>query len=175
MISVIKGDITRLDFDVIVHPSNTSLTPGIGLSKAIFQAGGYRLVDACQRLGGCHVGQAKMTLSYNLPCRAVIHTVGPIYSGNKKDKEYLEGCYWNSMSIAYEFYKLNKLERMSLAFPSIATGMGFGYPKEEACTIAIKTIQMVYMAYPQSQAIDVIFVCNDEEEYLLYKERLRKR
>ena len=57
-----------------------------------------------------------MTLAYNLPCKAIIHVAGPIYSGSKKDQEYLEACYWNAMSIAYEYFKLNHLKHMTLAF-----------------------------------------------------------
>ena len=116
MITVMKGDITRLDFDVIVNPVNTSVTPIGKVGIAIGKAGGYRLTDACQRLKTCQTGQAKMTLAYNLPCKAIIHVAGPIYSGSKKDQEYLEACYWNAMSIAYEYFKLNHLKHMTLAF-----------------------------------------------------------
>jgi O-acetyl-ADP-ribose deacetylase len=173
MITVMKGDVTRLDFDVIVTAANTSLTPVGVVGKEIFEKGGYRLQDACQRLGGCHTGEAKMTLSYDLPCRAIIHTVGPIYSGTKKDAEYLEACYWNSMSLAYEFFKLNKLKRMTLAFTCISTG-AYAYPKDEACHIAVSTIQKIYQQYTKSRNIDVIFVCREEDDYLLYKEALKK-
>ncbi len=173
MITVIKGDITRLDFDVIVCAANTSLTPVGHVAKAIFDHAGYRLQDACQRLHGCHTGEAKMTHSYNLPCQSIIHTVGPIYSGTKKDEEYLEACYWNSISLAYEFFKLNHLKQMTLAFSSISTGT-YGFPKDKACQIAVQTIQKIMNEYKKARDIDVIFVCDEEEDYLLYKEALKK-
>ncbi len=172
MITVMKGDITRLDFDVIVNPVNTSVTPIGKVGIAIGKAGGYRLTDACQRLKTCQTGQAKMTLAYNLPCKAIIHVAGPIYSGSKKDQEYLEACYWNAMSIAYEYFKLNHLKHMTLAFPCISTDT-YGYPRDQACAIAIHTIKDVFAHYPKAKAIDVTFVCNEEQDYLLYKEGIR--
>lgn len=174
MITVLKGDITRLDFDVIVNAANEKLAPGGGVCGAIHQAAGRALAAECWKLKGCRTGQAKMTHAYNLPCKAVIHAVGPIYSGDAKDKSYLEAAYWNSMVLAYEFMKKNHMHHLSLAFPCISTGI-YGYPKDEACTIAVRTVQRMFAQYKVTRDIDVTFVCFDEENYMLYKKALGVR
>ncbi len=75
--------------------------------------------------------------------------------------------------MAYEFFKLNHLKQMTLAFSSISTGT-YGFPKDKACQIAVQTIQKIMNEYKKARDIDVIFVCDEEEDYLLYKEALKK-
>ena len=174
MMHVLKGDITRLDFDVIVNAANEQLAPGGGVCGAIHQAAGKALAAECWKLGGCRTGQAKMTHAYELPCKAVIHAVGPIYSGSPKDKEYLEAAYWNSMVLAYDFMTKNHMDHLTLAFPCISTGI-YGYPKEAACKIAIRTVQRMYAQYKDTRHIDVTFVCHDEENYMIYKKAMHVR
>lgn len=113
------------------------------------------------RQGGCKVGEAVITSAGNLPAKYVIHTVGPRWNnGESQEEEKLKSCYVNCLSIA-EDYQLR-----TIAFPNISTGI-YKFPKEKAARIAINAIK----EYPIS--LDkLIFVCFDEENYSLYKEKL---
>lgn len=104
MISTLKGNISLLDFDLIVDPTNQQVLPMQGVSAQIFHQSGNEMMKACQALNGLEVGKAKMTESFNLPCKAVIHTCGPRYiDGAHNEDEYLAACYWNSMALAYDY------------------------------------------------------------------------
>lgn len=173
MISTLKGDITRLDFDIIVNPANTTLMPGSGLCGAIFSQAGKGLIEECLELKGCEIGQVKITKSYNLPCKAIIHAVEPLYfDGNQQEAELLEACYWNSMSLAYQFTRVNHLDALNIAFPILSTEKN-GYPKREACHIAVSTIRKLFRQFPDANFINVIFVCDDQENYSYVKEEIR--
>lgn len=175
MISTLKGDLTRLDFDIIVNAANEQLAPGGGVCGAIFRAAGPELITACEKLGGCPCGQARITSAYRLPSQVIIHTVGPRYiDGNHQESQYLEAAYWNSLSLAYDYMRNQHLKHITIGFPCISTGI-FGYPKEEACQIAVHTVKELMETYNEAQAMDVVFVCFGEEDYLLYKKELNIR
>lgn len=138
-IQIVLGDITKQeDVEAIVNAANTSLLGGGGLDGAVHWAAGPELLDECIKLHGCKTGEAKITGGYELPCKYVIHTVGPIYrGGNDREAELLASAYRNSMQLALE-----KGIR-SIAFPAVSTGR-YGYPVEEAAKIAVGTVRDFY-------------------------------
>ena len=157
-LKVIQGDITELRVDAIVNAANTSLLGGGGVDGAIHRKAGPGLNEECRKLHGCEVGEAKITKGYNLPAKHVIHTVGPVYHGLKRDPILLANCYRNSLNLAKE----NDIH--TIAFPAISCGV-YGYPKEKACAIAVKTIKD-WFSENKDYSIDVILCAYDSGMYL---------
>lgn len=164
-INLVKGGIEDLDCDAIVNSANNTLIPGAGgVDKDIHDAAGEGLATECRTLHGCGTGEAKITDAYDLDCDYVIHTVGPIYSGKPKDEDDLANCYESCLYLARE-HGLH-----SIAFPCISTGY-FGYPKEEACDIAVQTI-LGWLSDNDDYPIGITFCCKDDENYDIYQDYL---
>ncbi|PJF31548.1 MAG: O-acetyl-ADP-ribose deacetylase [Candidatus Thermofonsia Clade 1 bacterium] len=159
-IEIIEGDITKLAVDAIVNAANTSLLGGGGVDGAIHRAAGPQLLEACRKLGGCPVGEARLTEGYQLPARYVIHTVGPIWQGgNNNEDALLASAYRSSLALAVQHGV------RSIAFPSISTG-AYGFPMERAIPIALNTVQ-AFLEHDQTLQ-RVIMVCFGRDAYEQY-------
>jgi O-acetyl-ADP-ribose deacetylase (regulator of RNase III) len=167
-LQVVHGDITRMEVDAIVNAANSGLMGGGGVDGAIHGAGGPAIMEACRAIreaqGGCPTGQAVITTGGRLPAPYVIHAVGPVWHGGGQDEDaLLASAYRNSVALA-----ASKGLR-TLAFPNISTGI-YGFPRERAADIAIGAVREALAAAPGIE--QVTFVCYDEENYRLYRERL---
>jgi O-acetyl-ADP-ribose deacetylase (regulator of RNase III) len=167
-IKVITGDITLQKVDAIVNAANSSLLGGGGVDGAIHRAAGRALLNECRMIpnghkGRCPTGECVVTGAGMLPCKKVIHTVGPVYSGAAEDARLLASCYRSCLKAA----EAAALE--SIAFPNISTGV-YGYPKPAAAAIAVAAVRETL---PQTPSIKlVLFVCFDRENYRVYQDLL---
>jgi O-acetyl-ADP-ribose deacetylase (regulator of RNase III) len=141
---------------------------GGGVDGAIHRAAGPQLLEECIRIAEerrpnspCPAGDAVITAAYKLPCKYVIHTVGPIWQGgNQGEAATLASCYRNSLLLAAE------KSITSIAFPNISTGV-YGYPKDKAAAVAVDTVKKTLNEISGIER--VVFVCFDEENYGLYE------
>ena len=165
-IQMIRADITKLsDVDAIVNAANKSLLGGGGVDGAIHRAAGSKLLEECRGLNGCETGEAKITGAYKLPCKYVIHTVGPVWNGGSHNEaNLLADCYRNSLKLAVE----NGIRR--IAFPSISTGV-YSFPVKQAAEIAVNTVNEFVDANPG--ALDLVeWALFDDKTLQVYTDAL---
>ena len=171
-----KGDITTLACDAIVNAANSGMTGCYVpchncIDNCIHTYAGVRLRNTCAEIMARQgyeepTGQAKITPAYNLPCRYVIHTVGPIVQGRLtgRHREQLASCYRSCLALAAE----NGCE--SIAFCCISTGV-FGFPKQEAAEIAVQTVED--WKTEKNSAVKVIFNVFGDEDLAIYRRILK--
>ena len=163
-LTIVPGDMTRMQVDAIVNAANESLLGGGGVDGAIHRAAGPQLLAECRTLGGCRTGQAKITKGYRLPAKYVIHTVGPVWhGGGNHEAALLRDCYQNSLALALE------LGCKTVAFPAISTGV-YHYPLEEATHIAVETVRRFLTEHPDGP--EVTFVCFNAQAAGAYEREL---
>ena len=166
-IEVIEGDITELAVDAIVNAANTSLLGGGGVDGAIHDAAGPELLEECRTLGGCPVGEARITRGYELPARHVIHTVGPVWRGGRQgEDDDLANCYGNSLALAARH------GLRTVAFPAISTG-AYGFPADRAAKIAVREVRDFLQR--EARIDKVIFVCFDARARRAYETAMKPR
>src|SRR5215468_9450028 len=163
-VSVIQGDITKLDVDAIVNAANSSLLGGGGVDGAIHRAAGPGLLEECRRLGGARTGEVKLTGGHGLRARFVLHAVGPVWGGGGGGEEaLLASCYREALRLAAE------RSLRTVAFPSISTG-AYGYPIASAAPVAIREV-LAGLAGPTSVE-RVTFCCFSPDDAEVYAEAL---
>lgn len=156
----VRDNIVHMKTDAIVNAADSSLRPGGGVCGSIFDRAGYdKMEKACQKIGGCAVGNAVMTPGFALPAKYVIHAVGPVWQGGSQNEEaLLRACYIKSLNLAKKHWL------KSIAFPLISSG-SCGYPKEEALQIAVSAISSFLLKYEMT----VYLVVYDEDSFCLSK------
>lgn len=162
----VQADIVTLKVDAIVNAANRSLLGGGGVDGAIHRAAGPGLLEECRKLGGCEPGKARITGAYQLECRRVIHTVGPVWQGGGcGEPGLLASCYRSSLALAQEH------GLASIAFPGISTG-AYGYPATEARVIAVTTCRD--WSVSQELPEEFIFCCFSAADHNFYRQELER-
>ncbi len=152
---LVRSDIILMKTDAIVSAASPDLSGGGGADERIRRAAGPGLTAECRKLGGCRVGEAKLTGAYRLGAKYIIHTVGPVWQGGTAgEEEALVSCYRACLKLAAE------KGCQSIAFPLLSTGH-HGYPRAEAIRIACETLS----AAPEAETMDISLVLYDRESF----------
>lgn len=159
--NIVLGDITTFHGTAIVNAANNSLLGGGGVDGAIHKAAGPELLEFNKGLGGCPTGEARISPAFKLPVSWVISTVGPVWEGGQKgEPDLLMKAYQSVFTICQEEgYD-------SVAFPAISCGV-YGYPWEEATTIAYRAFQ--WADERQESPAEVYYYCYSPEIEEIYK------
>ena len=164
-----RGDITSEAVECIVNAANNHLLGGGGVDGAIHRAGGSRILEEClairARQGGCPTGSAVMTTGGNLPAKYVIHTVGPVWAGGKREEaSLLRSCYAASLKLAAQH------GLRTIAFPSISTGV-YGYPISGAAPVALDAVRQ--FSNRSTTIEEVRFVLFSAQDLAVYQAALQ--
>ncbi len=163
-LKIVRDDITKLRVDAIVNPSNRNLVAMGGVDLEIRQKAGSQLDLACKSLAPCERGQIKVTEGFNLPCKYIFHTVGPVWQdGQHQEGEILGLCYRNALRKAQE------LNLESIGFPLIATGNNL-FPKDLALSVATNEISNFILGHE----LTVYLVVFDKKAYQISTQRFKE-
>jgi O-acetyl-ADP-ribose deacetylase (regulator of RNase III) len=167
-ITLVQGDITKMEVDAIVNAANSSLLGGGGVDGAIHRAGGPAILEECRKIrdrqGRCATGEAVITTAGNLPAKYVIHTVGPVWNkGSEEEKALLRDAYINSLQLAVKYGV------QTIAFPNISTGV-YHFPKQVAAEIAVAAARE--FMEQDNRISNLIFVCFERDNYDIYSHLL---
>ena len=133
--AIVHSDITQMRVDVIVNPTDSRFSGSGGVDLAVHQAAGPGLAQECRQLPGLHPSQVAVTKAYGLPCKYVLHTVGPVWKGGwANEQALLRSCYLNAL------FRAAELGAESVAFPLISAGT-FGFPKDRVLSVAAEAIR----------------------------------
>lgn len=168
-ITIVQGDITQQDTDVIVNAANSALAVGGGVDGAIHRAGGPAICKETRERypDGCPTGSAVISGAGNLSAKWVIHAVGPIWRGGDfGEAEQLAGAYRRALELASE------AGAKSIAFPAISTGV-YGYPAEEAAKVAISAVEEFLNANSETPLKELRFVMFGESAMKVFSSALR--
>lgn len=175
MITAMLGDITRLDFEIAVIGVNEKLEPINAISKTIYENVGEEIKERNASLKEGKIGFAQIIDLSNSRYQKVIEVVPPVYiDGEHKEDELLKAVYWNSMALAFDHLITNEKKRVTLAFSSMNVE-GNRYPSDQAAQIAVGTINLMYQKFWEAKKIDVVFVCDNSEDYACIKKEIRRR
>ncbi|MBQ6175200.1 MAG: macro domain-containing protein [Clostridia bacterium] len=156
-LQIIRQDITRMDVDAIVDPTNEHFLAEGGTDAQIHLAAGPELDLETKAIGRLTVGGAAVTDAYRLPCRWIIHTAGPVWHGGEDgEKEILRECYFSCMRAALD------REVRSLAFPLLSAGT-YGFPRDVALRIGTDAIRDFLMEHE----MDIFLVVYDPDSYAI--------
>lgn len=160
-LTIVRDDIVHQDVDALVTAANPRLAGGGGVDGAIHRAAGPALAAACAKIGYCPTGSACITEAGRLPCKFVIHAVGPVWhGGTRNERALLAACYAKALELAVA----NGCR--SVAFPLISSGT-FGYPKGQALGVAVETIG----AFLETHDLAVTLVIFDSDSYAAGQQR----
>lgn len=162
-VGILQADITKMQVDAVVNAANTALRGGGGVDGAIHRAAGPELLAECRQVGGCPVGESRITQGYKLPASHIIHTVGPVYRQKSRDEPLLRSCYKESLDLAA------KHGLKSIAFSGISTGV-YGYPSRDAARVACEAVRTFLEQNENSSLGKVVFVTFDPKDIDAYDE-----
>ena len=155
-LEIVRNDITKMHVDAIVNATDPTLSGDGGVDAAIHRAAGPQLEAACKALGGCKTGEAKATGGFDLPCKYILHTVGPIWRGGAfGERALLTACYQNALALA----RARGCE--SVAFPLISSA-AHGYPKAQALRVAVEAITE-FLTENEMEVYIVVFTRDEVE------------
>ncbi len=164
VLTLLEGDITTVEADVIVNAANAALAGGGGVDGAIHRAAGPTLIEECRKIGGCATGSAVATGAGNLFASYVFHAVGPVYHARPEDELLLQGAYQSCLDLAEQY------QVKSIVFPSISTG-AYGYPLPLAASVALKT--MIAHMQKQSTLQKITFALFGGKAFTVFSEILK--
>lgn len=160
-LQIIRQDITKMRVDAIVNTTNEDMIGYSGVDLAVHTVAGEELDVECAKLAPLGLGQAKMSGGYNLPCKYVIHTSGPVWRGGfQGESVILRSCYVESLKLAV------KHKCQSIAFPLISAGV-YGYPKDQVLKFAIQTIAEFLLEHELT-----VYICVFDRESYSFSQKL---